>query len=84
MRSGVLSVKRERANSGDAPSTMIGLPSSYCWRGFDLIARQIERDAVEAAEPHRIPVDRDLAAADAEKAAEVDDGGARRCRCDRR
>src|SRR5262249_18360483 len=48
--------------------------------GVDLIARQVQRDAVVLAagrgERQGIPVDGDPAIADAEKAAEVDDGRA--------
>src|SRR5580704_13034058 len=48
--------------------------------GLHLIAREFEDDAVPLAgcgnEMQRLPVDGDLAIADAEKPAEVDDGGA--------
>src|SRR5882724_5283664 len=48
-----------------------------------LVLRQFERDAValagDAAKMQRAPVDRDLTAADAEEAAEIDDGRAHRC-----
>ena len=51
-------------------------------RGLDLIAGQFEGDAVvlilRGGKSQRIPIDRDLAAADAEEAAEIDDRGARR------
>src|SRR5579883_756626 len=50
-------------------------------RGFELVARQVERDAFGLArrrEMQRGPIDGDLAAADAQKAAEVDDRGAGR------
>src|SRR5689334_542623 len=47
-----------------------------------LLLGQFQRDAValvgDAAEPERLPVDHDLAAADAEKAAEIDHCGAHR------
>src|SRR5262249_30815436 len=46
-------------------------------RKANLVARELERDAVRPAvrrEVQRVPIDRDLAAADAEEAAEIDDG----------
>src|ERR1700722_6004126 len=51
-------------------------------RRHDLFLGQFKRDAValvgDAAKMQRIPIDNDLPAADAEKTAEVDDGGAHR------
>ena len=39
--------------------------------GLDLVPRQIKRDHIGAVEPDCVPADRDLAAADPEKAAKV-------------
>src|SRR5215831_5743012 len=51
-------------------------------RGCHLRLAQFQRDAValvvDPPEMQRVPVDHNLAAADAEEAAEVDDGGAHR------
>src|ERR1043166_3755494 len=51
------------------------------WGGFDLIAREIEDDALRLVvrrEMQRPPVDHHLAAADAPESAQVDHGGAHR------
>src|SRR5579875_773975 len=57
-----------------------GLPLLVFRRRFELIACQVEGDAFGLSgrrEVERVPIDRDLAAADAEKTAEIDDCGAR-------
>ena len=63
-----------------APSTMTGLALLVFGRGLHLsrVSSSVMTSRLSSpAEVQRIPVDRDLAAADAEKAAEVDDRGAR-------
>ena len=63
-----------------APSTTIGVPSLYSGAAFTCSrvssSVMLSRLLATLSEMQRVPVDHDLAAADAEKAAEIDDGGA--------
>ena len=72
----------------DAPSTTIGLSSLYSGAAFTCsrVSSSVMLSLLLAivSEPQRVPVDHDLAAADAEKAAEIDHGGAHRARRGRR
>ena len=78
--SGLAVIRRQRLELAERAEDDHGLALLVFRRGFHLVAGEFERDRAprlaRRREMQRIPVDRDLAAADAEEAAEIDDGGA--------
>ena len=73
-------IRRQRLELAERAKHDDGLAILIFGRGFDLVAGQFEGDRLFGLagrrKMQRVPIHRDLAAADAEKAAEVDDGGA--------
>ena len=78
--SGICCYSRQRFELAERAEDDHRLAVLVFGRGFDLVAGQFERDPLAGfaglRKMQRVPVDRDLAAADAEEAAEIDDGGA--------